>query len=626
MCGIAGIVAFPDAERPTPERIRRMCDRIVHRGPDDEGIEVNGGVGLGMRRLAVIDLAGGRQPIANEDGTVTTVFNGEIYNYRELRRELESMGHTFATSSDTEVIVHAYEQYGEDFPNRLNGMFAIALHDRRNDLVYLVRDHVGVKPLFYCANGSHVTFGSEIKALLASGLVERELDVDAMAEFLTWEYVPGHRTLFRSVKKLEAGHLLKISVRDGDVSVRQYWDIPAGEPSRRSADEWEALADRAIRAAVERQLVSDVPLGAFLSGGVDSSLVVAAMGDAETFSIGFEDPSYNELAFAESVAAHLQTRHISRTIEPDVVELFDHLMTFLDDPIGDFSIFPTYLISRLAREHVTVALSGDGGDELFGGYETYVAGALGRPVDIVPNPVRRLIFGAIAASIPPQPSKKGFVNKLQRFSDGLSLPRALGHARWRLFLHASARDNLLTREAADRVGIDPFTHIYELYEKSQAFSQDTRALYVDTRSYLVDNCLVKTDRMSMAVSLEARVPLLDRELVELAFALPDRYKVNGTKTKVLLKRIAARYVPANCVYRPKEGFSIPIKNWLAERFRPMLMHCLDPQRIKVEGIFNADTVGRLISEHFGGRANHSHILWSLVVFQSWRERWLEGPV
>lgn len=624
MCGIAGFVGRNRQYLPDPARLQRMCDAIEHRGPDDEGLEILGHVALGMRRLSIIDIEGGSQPIYNEDRTVRVTFNGEIYNFKELRRELERLGHRFRTDSDTEVIVHAYEEYGLDFVTRLNGMFAIALHDSNVDRVLLARDHLGIKPIFYALTEEAVVWASEIKSLLVSGLVNRTLDMTGLNEFLTWEYVPGPRTLFGGIRKLQPGHLITID-GDGEVSRPiEYWDIPTNSVTETLSEiEWLEKLDGAVNTSVKRQLVSDVPLGAFLSGGVDSSLVVAAMGDASTFSIGFDDPSYNELAYSEEVAKHLGTLHRTKLIEPQVVGLFDKLMHHLDDPIGDFSIFPTYLVSKLAKESVTVSLSGDGGDELFGGYETFSAQLLSQRFDRVPRPVRSMI-NSVAACLPPTAKKKGFVNKVKRFSEGAMYDPALGHSRWRLFLSDVMRESLFTVDAGRSLTEPAGQHIKLLFDRAKELDDINRSLYVDTKSYLVDNCLVKTDRMSMAESLEVRVPLLDKNLVEMAFRIPSSLKIKRQQTKYLLKKLAARKIPHRCVYRPKEGFSIPIKNWLSGQFRPILEQYTSRELLLSDGIFNSDAVQKLKGEHLSGKANHSHTLWSLVVFHAWKERWLNG--
>jgi asparagine synthase (glutamine-hydrolysing) len=624
MCGITGIAALNGSPSPTWEQLEKMCDTIYHRGPDQDGMDVRDGVALGMRRLSIIDLGGGKQPIFNQDRTVLTVFNGEIYNFRELRQELEARGHVFATHTDTEVIVYAYEEYGTDFPKYLNGMFAIALHDTVRKKLFLVRDHLGIKPLYYAYDGKYLVWGSEIKTILASGLVNRTLDLDALGEFFAWEYVPGKATLFKEIRKLEPGEMLEIDLQNPRCEPQPFWDIPqVAEDSCLSEGEWEELVDAQVKKSVRMQLVSDVPLGAFLSGGVDSSLIVASMGEAQTFSIGFDDASYNELQWAQRVAQSLGVNHIDEIIKPDVAELFENLMYFFDDPIGDFSIFPTYLVSKLARQHVTVSLSGDGGDELFGGYETYLADDRARQYQRIPAFVRKGAIEKIVKSLKPQPQKKGAINKAKRFVEGLEHPRDLSHARWRLFVGETVRQELFASDALKGMETPAAAHILDLFDRAGERQPLNRSLYVDVKSYLSDNILTKVDRMSMAVSLEARVPYLDPDLVELAFRMPDSFKVRDGETKVLLKSVAARYVPKDCIYRPKEGFSIPIKTWLGTQFRPILEACTDRKTIEEQGVFNPETIDRLKTEHLSGIANHSHILWSLIVFQTWRRLWLD---
>ncbi|MCA1853450.1 MAG: asparagine synthase (glutamine-hydrolyzing), partial [Beggiatoa sp.] len=532
MCGIAGIAAFRDARSPVREQIHAMCETIVHRGPNDEGIHVQGGVGLGMRRLSIIDLGGGRQPIWNEDRTVLTVFNGEIYNYRELRRDLEVRGHRFMTHSDTEVIVHGYEEYGRDFPIHLNGMFAIALHDTVRRKLILVRDHIGIKPLYYSFTDARIVFGSELKVLLASGLVKRNLDIDALGQFLSWEYVPGAQTLLMGVERLEPGHSIEIDLSHPICAPRRYWDIPLPEAdeahvlSQGTFDDWADAVDAKLRESVQRQLVADVPLGAFLSGGVDSSLVAAAMQRARTFSIAFGDQSYNEAPYARAVADHLGVDHVCEAISADVVGLFERLMYLLDDPIGDFSIFPTFLVSQVARKHVTVVLSGDGGDELFGGYETYLAEERARQYARVPALLREKLIEPCVRRQRPRAAKKGLINKAKRFVEGFHHPECLGHARWRLFVTEEMRAEIFTPEAGQAMATPVTHHITELMRAAGPRQPLNRGLYVDVKSYLCDNILTKVDRMSMGVSLEARVPYLDRELVDLAFQVPDHLKVS----------------------------------------------------------------------------------------------------
>lgn len=623
MCGIAGIVAFESGKPPTRQQLEAMCRTLTHRGPDDRGVVIEDGVGLGMQRLAVIDLETGQQPIFNEERTVCAVFNGEIYNFRELRRELESSGHRFASATDGEVIVHLWEELGPEFVSKLNGMFAIALHDRRQRQLVLVRDRAGIKPLFWAHNSRHLVFASEIKALLASGRVPPELDLDSLGQFMSWEYVPTPRTLFKDIEKLRPGTMLLVDLASGRSHSVSWWDLPSGSTNR-SVAEWEEAVDEKLKECVQRQLVSDVPLGAFLSGGVDSSLVVSGMGEARAFSIGFEDRSYDESAWAAKVAKHLDVSHRVETLRPRAGELFDSLMPFMDDPIADFSIFPTYLVSRLAREEVTVVLTGDGGDELFGGYETYLAQGIARWWERIPSPLRQGVVEPWIRGWRPRAAKKGWINKSRRFVEGMEHDARLRHARWRLFVGEEMRRRLFTPEALEAMDTPVGAHILDLRSQAAERNLIDQGLYVDFKSYLSDNCLVKVDRMSMACSLEARVPFLDHELIELAFRLPAELKVRRGRTKPLLKRLAARHVPAECVYRPKEGFSIPLKDWLRQELRPVLEGLLEPRNLAGEGIFQVSTVETLKREHLEHRANHSHIIWALMVFQDWKGRWGAG--
>lgn len=626
MCGITGAVSFSGRTLVSRDKLKEMTDTLYHRGPDEYGLAEHEGASFGMRRLSIIDLKGGSQPIYNEDRSVWTVFNGEIYNFPELRKTLEYKGHRFNSHTDTEVIVHAYEEYGSEFSSRLNGMFAIALHDRKNKKIILSRDHIGIKPFYYYASKDFIVFGSEIKSLLASGLIKKELNIDALAEFLSWEYIPGRGTLLSGVKKLEPGHYIEIDLENPNIEPREYWDIAAGNGADEnlSDEDWEALVDEQLRKSVNMQMISDVPLGAFLSGGVDSSLIVASMGEAKTFSIGFDDPSYNELEWAKKAAVHLRVDHKDKIIKPNVYGLFEHLMKFMDDPIGDFSIFPTYLVSELAREHVTVALSGDGGDELFGGYETYAAQNLARTYSRVPKLFRGQIIEPAVSLFKPTTKKKGLINKSKRFIEGFSYQDEMLHARWRIFMGDLMRNEIFTEDALGKINTPAANHILNLFEKSGARGDLNKSLYVDVKSYLADNILTKVDRMSMAVSLETRVPFLDPDLVNLAFRIPENLKVKNRNTKVLLKKLAAKYLPKEVIYRPKEGFSIPIKNWLGNEFRPLMEDLLDEKKIKSDGIFNSKKVVNLKNEHLSGEANHSHILWALIVFHDWQNRWLKN--
>ncbi len=625
MCGIAGVATFYNAPAIPQGLLAEMVNTLTHRGPDESGIAIHGSVAMGMRRLSIIDVDGGSQPIYNEDRTIWTVFNGEIYNFPQLKKELQDKGHIFLTNTDTEVIVHGYEEWGKNFPQHLNGMFAIALHDTNTNSFLLIRDHLGIKPLFYCFNKGEIVFGSEIKAVLQSKCVKKKLNMSGLGEFLAWEYIPGEATLFTSIKKLEAGTWITFDLANPRCQPKEYWDIPIPDENLEKLSErhWLEKVDSQIKKSTRMQMISDVPLGAFLSGGVDSSLIVASMGGAQTFSIGFDDPTYNELHWARKVADHLGVNHYGRIIQPNVLDLFDHLMHFMDDPIGDFSIFPTYLVSQLAREHVTVSLSGDGGDELFGGYETYLANHKANQFQKIPAFLRRYLIEPCINSLQPTAKKKGLINKAKRFVEGLQFDEGLSHARWRLFLGDFQKQRLFTEEALTQCDTESGRHIHNLFNKAGQRGPLNRSLYVDVKSYLVDNILTKVDRMSMAVSLEARVPFLDPDVVELAFQVPEKLKTSASQTKILLKKIATQYVPKECIYRPKEGFSIPIKHWLNNEFNPLMNELLSEQCIVADGIFDAKAISQLKLEHASGKVNHSHILWSLMIFHDWKRRWLE---
>lgn len=625
MCGIAGFIRFAGENRDSDHALLgKMVETLFHRGPDESGQDIRNGVAMGMRRLSIIDLSSGTQPIYNEDRTIWTVFNGEIYNFPDLKQDLQSRGHVFTTNTDTEVIVHGYEEWGEDFVQRLNGMFAIALHDLANRTVILVRDHLGIKPLYFSYQPNRLIFGSEIKALLATDWINKDINRTGLAEFMAWEYVPGRSTLLAGVEKLLPGEMLTINMDQPVRQLKKYWDIPGSpkQSSVSSTEDWEDRIFEQVQKSTRMQMISDVPLGAFLSGGVDSSLIAASMGQVQTFSIGFDDPTYNELAWARKVAEHIGVTHRDEIIRPDVVSLFDKLMHFMDDPIGDFSIFPTYLVSQLARKHVKVALSGDGGDELFAGYETYLAQDKARIYQRLPAWLRGNIIAPFINSLRPGNKKKGFLNKAKRFVEGTSFPESLSHTRWRIFVSDLLRRELFTQDALTEMTTPAGAHINRLFEDAGDRDALDQSLYVDVRSYLCDNILTKVDRMSMAVSLETRVPYLDKDLVELAFRVPSKFKLEGNETKAILKRVAARRVPKQCVYRPKEGFSIPIKHWLNSDFKPLLEDYLNEKDIQQDGVFNWKTVKRLKKEHHQGTANHSHILWALIVFHDWQKRWL----
>jgi len=611
-----------------PVTLQSMCRRLRHRGPDDEGFYADTSAQLAMRRLSIIDLATGHQPVTNETRTVWLVYNGEIYNYRELRRRLEQRGHVFASHSDSEVIVHAYEEYGDDCLAHFNGMFAIALWDAPRRRLLLARDRIGIKPLYYWAGPEQLVFGSELKAVMAYPRLEATLDAEALDQFLTLEYIPAPRTIFADVRKLPAGHKLVFS--PAGLAVTSYWDIsfaPSTADQADCAEELRALIQDAIRL----QLVSDVPLGAFLSGGLDSSTVVALMSEisatpVQTFSIGFDDASYNELPYARTLAVHVGAKHTERILQPDIAQLACELVPHFDEPFADFSIFPTYLVSKVASQAVKVVLSGDGGDEIFGGYDTYLADRLDRYYRRLPARLRQQALPALFSRLPPRPAKKGLVNKAKRFVEGAALPPALQHARWMMFMSDDDRRDVYQPDwGAGFPGNSAAGLLEPYFQKVAHLDPLAQQQYVDLKTYLADDILAKVDRMSMATSLEARVPLLDHRIVEFALNLPARLKLGGrpAQTKVILRRAMRGRLPDGILNRPKQGFSIPLKHWLGGPLKPLMLDLLSARGLGRRGYFNLETVGRWLSEHLGGRANHSHRLWALMVFELWHQQVLD---
>jgi asparagine synthase (glutamine-hydrolysing) len=630
MCGIAGYWNLGSGRPVDPGVIRVMIATLTHRGPDEEGTWQEGELALGIRRLRVVDLEGGRQPMSNEDGTVQVVFNGEIYGHRELRRELEGRGHRFRTDSDTEILAHGWEEWGPDLPRHLNGMFALAVRDTRRNTLFLARDRLGIKPLYLWRGEEGVVFGSELKAVLAAPWVPLEWDLEAVDDFMTYEYVPAPRSIVRGVEKLLPGErLLFRGDRPQGVERDRYWTLEA-DPDREATLRRRGPAAAAgelrerLGVAVRRRMLADVPLGAFLSGGIDSSAIVGLMteaaggvgsgtGPVRTFSLGFADRSYDERAHARRVAENFRTTHTEQEVTPQVGELAERIHHHLDEPFGDVSAFPTYLLSGLTRERVTVALSGDGGDELFAGYDHYRAHRWAHRLRGVARSRGWAAVDHLLDRLPPDSRKKGPVNLAKRFAEGFRRPSDLEHARWWIFQDLGERRAIYGPDLRDTlVGRDPFAYYRRRLEEGgrQGFRGLQRQLYSDVTGYLPDDILTKVDRMSMAVSLEARVPFLDHELVEYAMALPDDWKLRGATTKWILRRAMDGFLPRETLRRGKQGFSMPMKNWLKGPLRPMLEE-LAPA-VRERGWFDGAEVERLVGEHLAGRANRAHRLWCLM--------------
>lgn len=622
MCGIAAIIER-DPTRVTPDGdIAGMVQALLHRGPDETGRVCVAGAALGMRRLAIVDLATGQQPISNETGEVHIVANGEIYNFLELRHELEAKGHRFKTrSSDIESLLHAWEEWGEAFPSRVRGMFAVVIWDARTRTLFAARDRAGEKPLYWTSTDRGLLLGSEVKALLTRPEVSRALDLESLDQFLTFEYAIAPRTMFQGIHALPAGSWLR--ARDGTVTVQRYWD-PAAVPVRAWKDDEAADAVReALQRAVSSQLMSEVPLGAFLSGGIDSSTLVALMSQGasqpvRTFSMGFEDGSYNELPYAREVATLFGTAHTEQLVTADLLDLFERLVPHFDEPFADVSLFPTYLVAQVARAHVTVALSGDGGDELFGGYDTYEAQALAARFQSVGAPLVPLL-AAVGAALPPSGQKKGLVNTFKRFIGGVATaPADLEHYRWMVHLDARRKARLYSATLQSALAAsDVYQPVREVLAHAGGDDVLNRQLYADLMIYLASDILVKVDRMAMATSLETRAPFLDVDVMELAFSMPGHLKIRDGQRKWVLKRAMRGLLPDRILHRKKQGFSIPLKNWLRAELQPLMRELLAPERVARRGLFEPAEVQRLVNAHVAGRENHAHTLFPLMVFERW---------
>ncbi len=607
-----------------------MVDTLRHRGPDDEGARVGSGVGLGMRRLSIIDVEGGRQPFSSEDDRIQLVANGEIYNHAPLRAELIAKGHRFRSRSDIEVILHGYEEFGIEVLGRLRGMFAFALWDGPKRRFFAARDRAGEKPLYYAQTPTRLLFGSEIKALLVQAEVSREVDLEALDQFLTYEYVLTPRTMFSDVRTVPPAHYL--IYERGAVKVERYWDVASVTARDWTEDDAAAALRETLARAVSGQMMSDVPLGAFLSGGIDSSAIVGLMSEAaggtgpvNTFSMGFEAASYNELPYAKEVATRFGTNHREGMVNPDLSDLFERLVTHFDQPFADVSLFPTYLVSQSAREHVTVALSGDGGDELFGGYDTYQAEALARRIGTVVPDVALPWLAAAMAVLPPSDKKKGLINTVRRFTQGLaSAPSEIAQYRWMTFCDAGAKRRLYapTLQSA-LVNSDVYAPIRRHLRGAHTDDRLNRQLYADLQVYLNDDILVKVDRMSMATSLETRAPFLDMDVMELAFSMPGHLKIRHGERKHVLKRAMGDLLPESVLTRPKEGFSIPMKTWLRGEWAPMMQDLLGPEPVGRRGWFEPTEVTRRVGEHLAGTHNHAHQLFSLMVLERWAQSFLD---
>lgn len=624
MCGICGIYE-PGRETPIEvATLKRMADSMVHRGPDDEGFFNDAGIGLGFRRLAIIDLAGGHQPLSNEDGSVWIAFNGEIYNFEELNRQYLAQGHQFRTRSDTETIVHLYEELGEECFSKLQGMFGLALWDGRRKRLLLARDRIGKKPLFYSWDGRRLVFGSEIKAIKAAGGFSNEMDTEALSDYFSYLYVPAPKTIYRSVRKLRPAHYLVIE--GGTLREVPYWDIRFDEQLELSDAEWCERFLAEYRSAVRSRLISDVPLGAFLSGGVDSSSVVALMSECQrsvtTCSIGFEEEQYDEAADARQFAKSLSANHFEETVQPRAVELIPKLAWHYDEPFADSSAIPTYYVSEVARRRVTVALSGDGGDENFAGYRRYKMTMWeDRLRSYFPDSVRQGIIGPLGTVYP----KLGWAPRVFRAKSTLqSLARSPidGYFYGMSCCPPELKTRLLGGDVRARLnGYDSADVMREHYERAGTLDPLSRIQYVDMKTYLVDDILVKVDRASMANSLEVRCPLLDHKLMELIARIPSGLKLHNGGGKYIFKKALERVLPSDVLTRRKKGFAVPVAEWFRGELKDFAHASLFH---KSDEILDSRFLMSCWNQHQQGRRDWSALLWCVLMFKSWQE--VDGAV
>ncbi|MGH2976258.1 MAG: asparagine synthase (glutamine-hydrolyzing) [Solirubrobacterales bacterium] len=626
MCGIVG-QARCDGRAVSTDLVHSMCAGLEHRGPDSRGVHAEGPIGLGIQRLAVIDLFTGDQPVHNEDRSVTVVLNGEIYNYRELRERLIANGHRFATQGDTEVIAHLYEEQGAACVDSLVGMFAFALWDERDRRLLIGRDRLGKKPLFYAQRGGSISFASELWALLADAEIPREVDPQALDRFFTFGYVPSPHSAFRAIRKLPPASIL--TWEDGKLQIDRYWKLDYSSTlDVRSEEEAGELVRDALHRAVRRRMVSDVPLGAFLSGGIDSTAVVAAMAEqsrdpVKTFSIGFESESFDELPFARDVAERFGTDHHELVVRPDAVELLPKIIRHYGEPFADHSAIPSFYLAEMARRHVTVALNGDGGDEAFGGYSRYAHAAMMRRLDRVPVAMRRAVAAA-GRRVRADGELTSVRNRIRRASAQLPLAAEQRYALAMSRSGSALAEAAYTPEFRAALGESAADVIAGPWSESNATDLVDRMLDVDQQTYLPGDLLVKMDIATMAYGLEGRSPLLDHELLEMAAAMPTRFKVRGTEKKIALRASLRGLVPDSLIDRRKQGFQVPMAEWLRTDLREMARETLLGEPARARGYLRGDVVEGLLDRHQAGQEDNSAALWSFLVFELWHDQVVDG--
>lgn len=627
MCGIVGFVS-KNSNSADRSILEKMNAAITHRGPDDDGFYLNEGVALGMRRLSIIDLAGGKQPIHNADKTKWIVFNGEIYNYRELRDDLEKRGHRFYTNSDTEAIIHLYDEYGADCLEHLRGMFAIAIWDTADKSLFLARDRVGKKPLLYShqSNGNLI-FGSEFQAILKHPDISREVDLQAIDSYMSYLCVPAPQTAFKQIRKLEPGHWLRW--KGGSVETKRYWQPDFSRKIKISEEDAINETTRILRESTKLRMISEVPLGAFLSGGVDSSIIVALMAQessqpVKTFSIGFEEQDFSELKYARRVAEHIGAEYNEFIVRPNAMEVIPTLVEHYGEPYADSSAIPTYYVAKETSKHVTVALNGDGGDESFAGYERYAAMQMAETYKRIPQKLRKLFVEKAVNLLPTSELKRSRFRDAKRFIQAANLPKTERYFRWMSTFNRDAKFDLYTDDFAASVAEqNPSEYMDQWFAKANGSGLLDAALMTDQMTYLPNDLLVKVDIASMANSLEARSPFLDHKLIEFAASLPEDLKMRRFQTKSLLKKAAARLVPKEVIYRRKMGFGVPIGKWFREDMKDFVKSVLLSESSLKRGIVKPQMLERLVVEHTNAERDHAFQLWTLLMLELWFQKFID---
>ena len=618
MCGICGFNWNDE------KLIKKMTFKINHRGPDANGVKTFSDFSMGNARLSILDLSDrGNQPMSSRGGKLWIVYNGEVYNFPEIKEELLLKGYKFESHTDTEVVLKSYEEFGVKCLEKFNGMFAIAIWDDEKKELFLARDRIGIKPLYYYYKDGKLIFGSEIKSILEAECVKKEVNLQSMYYYLGYEFVPAPDTMFRNIYKLRQGYYAIF--KNGNLNIEKYWDLKF---THEISDEEEA-ADRifnALEKSVKRRLISDVPLGVFLSGGLDSSTVTGFVSrlynkKVQTFTIGYKDRTFSELPYARIVSDYFDTEPNILMIDPVSPEDIEKSLYYLDEPMTDLSTIPFYLISCKAREKVKVCLSGEGGDEMFMGYDRFKAARMNRCYNILPSFIRRKVLSPLILKLPDQPQKKGAINILKRFIEGTLYPEDAGAMRWQYFLNPSIEQNIFKKSVRDNISFNPFDPIYFFSKNCNSASSVDKDIFVDIKLTMADSVLMKIDKMSMATSLEVRVPFLDYELAELCASIPASLKLKGMTTKYILRKTLKKYkfLPDSIIYRGKQGYSLPVKNWLREELKQYMIDLFKSSPIIKEN-FDNSYISNLIEEHSQLKHNHNHILWALVNLGLWYKK------